>query len=96
MSLESDGPVQESSPSDESRTELYDRTCGNNESDSGSSGRAKRFRSPDFIPEKRSKQDALRLPFVDNKEIIKANCTHPLAAVNGAQTLAGLESAPTA
>ena len=28
MSLDSDGPAQDSSPSDESRTELYDRTCG--------------------------------------------------------------------
>ena len=83
-------------PSDESRTELYDRTCGNNVSDNGNGGRARRSRPPDFIPEKRLKQDALRLSFVGNKEIIKAHCTHHLAAIDGAQTLAGLESALTA
>ena len=38
-------------------------------------------------------RDALRLPFVDNKEITKARCAHHLAAVDGAQTIAGLESA---
>ena len=96
LSLDSDGPVHESSPSDESPTELYDHTCGNNESDNGSSGRAKRSRSPDFIQGKRLIPDALRLSFVDNKEIIKANCSHHLAAVDGTQTLAGLESALTA
>ena len=39
------------------------------------------------------KQDALRMSFVDNKEIVKAHCTHHLAALGGTQTLAGLESA---
>ena len=42
------------------------------------------------------KQDALWLSFVDNKEIIKAHCTHHLAAADGTRTLAGLESALTA
>ena len=42
------------------------------------------------------KQDALRLPFVDNKEIIKKQCTHHLVAVNGTATPAGMESALTA
>ena len=51
MCLDSDGPAQESSPSDESRTELYDRTCGNYAPDDRKGGREKRSRSPDFIPE---------------------------------------------
>ena len=34
--------------------------------------------------------------FVDCKEIVKAHCTHHVAAVDGAQTPAGLESARTA
>ena len=38
------------------------------------------------------KQDVLRLPFVGNKGLIKAHCTHHLAAIDGTQTLAGLES----
>ena len=42
------------------------------------------------------KQDGLRLSFVDNKEIIKAHCTHHLASLDGTQALAGLESALTA
>ena len=96
MSLDSDGPVQESLPSDESLTELYDRACGSTASDDRKGGREKRPRSPDFIPGKRMKQDALRLPFVDNKGILKAHCTHHLATIDGAQTLAGVESALTA
>ena len=51
---------------------------------------------PRIFPEKRLKQDALRLSFVEKKEITKAHCTHHLAAIDGAQTLAGLESALTA
>ena len=38
------------------------------------------------------KQDVLRLSFVGNKGIIMAHCTHHLAAIDGTQTLAGLES----
>ena len=38
-------------------------------------------------------QGALRLSFVDNKEIIKAHCTNHLAAADGTHTIAGLESA---
>ena len=45
---------------------------------------------------KRLKQDAVGLSFVENKEIIKAHCTHHLAAIDGKQTSAGLESALTA
>ena len=96
ISLDSDGPEQEFSPSDESWAELNDRTCGNNESGNGGGGRTKRSRPPDFIPGKRLKQDALRLSFVGNKERIKPHCIHNLAAIDGAQTLAGLESALTA
>ena len=48
MSLDSDGPVQESSPSDESWTELYDRTCGNNEADNGSGGASEALAAPGF------------------------------------------------
>ena len=95
-SVDSDGPVQESSPSDESWTELYDRTCGDTAPVDRSGGREKRARSPDLILGKRLKQDALRLSFVNNKETIKAHCTHHLAAADGTQTIAGLESALTA
>ena len=42
------------------------------------------------------KGDALRLSFVDSKEIIKARCTRHVAAVDGAPTIAGLEAALTA
>ena len=42
------------------------------------------------------KRDALRLPFVNNKGIIKAHCTQHMAAVDGAKTIAGLEAALTA
>ena len=59
----------------------------------GRGGGEKRPQYPEFILEKRMKQDALRLPFVENKEIIKAHCTPHLAAVDGTQTIAGLESA---
>ena len=83
-------------PSDESRAELYDRTCGDTAPATRGGGRDKRPRSPDFIPEKRMKRDALRLASVDIKEIIKAHCMNHLAAADGAQTIAGLESALTA
>ena len=96
MSLDSDGPAQESAPSNESWTELYDRTCGDTAPADRKGGRGKRSRSPDFIPEKRMEQVALRPPFVDNKEVIKAHCTHHSAAVDGTQEIAGLESAITA
>ena len=96
MSLESDGAIFESPTSDESRTQLYDRTCGGTARGDPGGGREKRARSPDFIPGKLRRQDALRLPFVDNKKIIMANCSNHLAAVDGAPAIAGLESALTA
>ena len=42
------------------------------------------------------KQDALRLAFADNKEIIKAHCHHHLAAADGTQAIEGMEAALTA
>ena len=96
MSLDSEGPVQDSSPSDESWAELHDCTCGNTAPVARDRSGEKRPRSPEFAPEKRIKQDAMRLPFVENKEIIKAHCTHHLAAADGAPTIAGMESAFTA
>ena len=53
----------------------------------------KRPRSPEFVPDKRLKQDALRLAFVNNKKTIKANCTHFTASVDGSPTVEGLEAA---
>ena len=53
-------------------------------------------RVPDFIPEKRHKQDALRLSFVHNKETIKSHSAHPLAGADGTQAIKGLEAAFTA
>ena len=53
MSLDSDGPVFASPPSDESRTQLYGRTCGDTAPANQSGGREKRSRPPDFFPGKR-------------------------------------------
>ena len=50
MSIDSDGPAQESSPSDESRTELYERTCGDTAPADRKGGGEKRSWPPDFIP----------------------------------------------
>ena len=96
MSADSVDPASVPTPSDESWTELYERTCGDPVPPESERGREKRSRPPEFVPEKRIKQDALRLSFVENKETIKAQCTHHLAAVDGAQATAGLEPAFTA
>ena len=62
----------------------------------GDQEREKRPRSPEFVPEKRRKQDALRTAFVHNKETLKAHCTHWAASVDGTPTIEGLEAALTA
>ena len=49
-----------------------------------------------YLFRKRMKPDALRLPFGDNIEIIKAHCSHHLVAIDGTQKLAGPESALSA
>ena len=72
MSMDSVDPALDSSPSDESWTELYERTCGDPAPAECERGREKRPRSPEFVPEKSVKRDALRLAFVGNKETIKA------------------------
>ena len=84
------------SDSDESWTELYERTCGDPTPTVGDRGREKRARSPEFIPEKRPKHDALRSAFVRNKETIKANCDFPLAPLTGSSGIDGMEAAFTA
>ena len=96
MSADSADPASVPTPSDESWTELYDRTCGDTAPAVGERGREKRPRSPEFVPEKRLKQDALRLAFVSNKEAIKAHYTHFMASVGGSPTIEGLEAALTA
>ena len=74
MSVDSVDPANIPTPgSDESWTELYERTCGELAPAARDNAREKRPRSPDFIPEKRLKQDALRSSFVHNKETIKAH-----------------------
>ena len=74
MSVDSVDPAAIPTPdSDESWTELYERTCGELTPAARDKAREKRPRSPDFIPEKRLKQDALRSSFVHNKETIKAH-----------------------
>ena len=89
MSLDSVDPT----PSDESRTELYERTCGDIVPTEGERGREKRPRSPEFVPEKRIKHDALRLAFVGNKDTSKAHRAHHLASVDGSQAIEGMEAA---
>ena len=79
--------------SDGSCTELYERTCGGPTPMAGDRGREKRSRSPDFIPEKPPKRDALRVAFVNNKETIKANCAFPLASLTGSPSFGGMEAA---
>ena len=59
-------------------------------------GREKRPRSPDFFPEKRLKQDALRTAFVRNKETIKAHSGFLLAPPTGSSGTDGMEAAFTA
>ena len=67
MSADSVDPVAIPTPdSDESWTELYERACGDPTPTVGGRGREKRSRSPDFIPEKRPKHDALRTAVVHN------------------------------
>ena len=52
MSVDSVDPVAIPTPdSDESWTELYERTCGEPTPTVGDRGREKRARSPEFIPE---------------------------------------------
>ena len=96
MSVDSMDPASVPTPSDESRTELYDRTCGDTAPAVGERGREKRPRSPEFLPEKRLKQDDLRLACVSNEEAIKAHCTHFMASADGSPTIEGLEAALTA
>ena len=76
MSVDSVDPASIPTPSDESWTELYDRTCGDTTPAAGGRGRKKRPRSPECVPDKRRKQDALRMAFVHSKDTLKANCTH--------------------
>ena len=60
MSVDSVDPVAIPTPdTDESRAELYEHTCGDPTPTAGDRGREKRSRSPEFIPEKRQKRDAL-------------------------------------
>ena len=91
-------PVQIPTPdSDESWTELYERTCGDPTPTAGDRGREKRPRSPEFIPEKRPKHDdALRVAFVNKKETIKAHCDFSLASLPGSPCVEGMEAAFTA
>ena len=96
MSLDSVDPAPDSSPSDESWTELYERTCGDPAPAECERGRGKRPRSPEFVPEKRFKHDALRLAFAGDKDTIKAHCNHHVAAADGAQAIEGMEAALTA
>ena len=96
MRLGTADPAPDSSPSDESWTELYYRTCRHTAPADCERGRETRPRPPVFVPEKRIKHDALRLSFVDNKEIIKAHCTRHLAVVDRTQAIEGMEAALTA
>ena len=96
MSLESDGPAFESSPSDESWAQLYDRTRRDAGTSTDEGGREKRSRSPDFIQEKRQKRDALRAAFVQNKETIKLRHACQLVATTVKPSIEGLEAAFTA
>ena len=96
MSLDSADPAPDSSPSDESWTELYERTRRDTAPAECERGREKRPRSPEFVPGKRIKRDALRLAFVGNEEIAKAHCTHHVASADGTQTIEGMEAALTA
>ena len=97
MGVDSVDPVAIPTPgSDESWTEIYERTCGGPTPTAGDRGRGKRSRSPDFFPEKRPKNDALRVAFVNNEETIKANCDFPLASLIGSPSIEGMEAALTA
>ena len=96
MSLDSVDPAPDSSPSDESWTELYDRTRGDPTPAVCERGRDKRPRSPESVPEKRIKRDALRPSFVTDKDTIRAHCHHHMAAVDGTQAIEGMEAALTA
>ena len=97
MSVDSVDPVAIPTPeSDESWTELYERTCGDPTPTAGDRGREKRPRSPEFIPEKRQKRDALRVAFVNKKDTMKANCAFPLASLTGSPSNEGMEEALTA
>ena len=87
MSVDSVDPASIPTPSDESRTDLYDRTCGDISPVRSERGRGKRPRSPEFVPDKRLKQDALRMAFVNNKETLKANCAHRIALVEGSPSI---------
>ena len=62
----------------------------------GGSGREKRPRFPEFVSDKRRKQDALRTAFLHNKETLKAHCAQRTASVDGTPTIEGLEAALTA
>ena len=96
MGLDSYGPVRDMSPSGESRTQLYERTCGDTAITNMSGNREKRAHSPEFAPEKRLKHDARWASVVSKKDTIKAYCSNQLSAVDGAQAIAGLESPFTA
>ena len=96
MSLDLDRKVRESSRSDKSWTKLYERTRRDAASSDRSGSRGKRARSLEFVPGKRLNHGVLRTSFVSNKGAIKAYCSNQLAAVDGAQAIAGLESAFTA
>ena len=95
MSLNTDGPVFESPASDESWTQLRDRTCRENKQEEVSQGRNKHARSPDFIPAERRKPDALRMSFVRNNETIKQLGSCYTATLVGKQTVEGLDAAFT-
>ena len=72
MSVDSVDPAIIPTPgSDESWTELYDRTCGDPTPTAGDRGREKRPRSPDFVPEKRPKHDGLPAAFVTIRKPLK-------------------------
>ena len=90
MCVDSVDPAFVPTPSDESWTELYERTCGDTVPNEGERGREKRPRSPEFVPEKRIRHDALRLAFVNDKDTIKSHW------VDGAQAIEGVEAALTA
>ena len=85
LSVDSMDPVHMPTPdSDESWTEVPERTCGDPTPTAGDRGREKRPRSPAFIPEERPKHDdALRAAFVNNKETIKAHCDFPFGFPDG-------------
>ena len=88
ISVDSVDPAPDSSPLDESRTALYERTRGDPAPADCERGRGKRPRSPEFVPEKRIKHNALRLALVGNRDFIKAHRARHGAAVDGARHVA--------